>query len=171
MSTPDTITVPAAVAVLRTPRGLHLLDRTERGALHLIRIAADGRLALTTATIWPGSILHTLEDAVGGSAERIPLAHGIDAWVNTEGFVLDLPPNPIGTAVCAAVTTAMPPALLTGPVVFCAQYDVAVIGTSPTESPSVLADAAGLNQAQQRTIIRAWGAAIPPVARLAPGDS
>jgi len=171
MTTPDTITGSVDVAALRTPLDLHLLRRTERGALRLIRIAADGRLVLTTATIWPGSILHTLEDAVGGSAERIPLADGVDAWVNTEGFVLDLPPNPIGTAVCAAVTTAMSPGLLTGPVVFCAQYDVAVIGTSPTESPSVLADAAGLNQAQQRTIIRAWRAAIPPVARFALGDS
>lgn len=132
------------------------VDSTSRGMLSHIRIAPDGQLALTTATLWPASVLQLLQAGVGGLVERVGLRNGIDAWIHEEGLVLGLPPNPIATAVCGALAAPRARQILLGPVVFCGQRD---------------ADAASLNAAQQLAILDAWRAAVrahtnnPPVGR------
>lgn len=77
----------------------------------------------TTITAQPWnpdtSTLDHLQSAVGGLIELLELQPDLSAWVNEEGRIHNLPPNPLATALAITLCPNLQGTpLLMGPVVF-----------------------------------------------------
>jgi hypothetical protein len=87
----------------------------------LIRPGADTAVEVDIDARGALDDLRALQGLVGGYVDFIPLAHGAVAHVNEDGHPLDLPPNPLGTAV--AIELGWKGAMLVGPVVLLGARD------------------------------------------------
>jgi hypothetical protein len=108
-------------------------------------VAPDGQLTFTRATNPTADSLEILQNAVGGLIDLVRLEHHLDAYVNDEGLILRLPPNPVGTAMCELLADGYVQPVLVGPIVFVGEYDD---------------ETASLTGGQRRLIIDAWSEAI-----------
>lgn len=108
-------------------------------------VAPDGQLTFVRATNPTADSLEILQNAVGGLIDLVRLEHHLDAYVNDEGLLLRLPPNPVGTAMCELLADGYVQPLLVGPIVFVGEYDD---------------ETASLTGGQRRLIIDAWSEAI-----------
>ncbi|MBT8227590.1 MAG: DUF3846 domain-containing protein [Dactylosporangium sp.] len=119
-------------------------------------VAPDGQLTFTRATDPTADSLEILQNAVGGLIDLVRLEHHLDAYVNDEGLLLRLPPNPVGTAMCQLLADGYVQALLVGPIVFVGEYDDETVS---------------LTGGQRRLVIDAWSEAIAATSVDAGPDS
>lgn len=108
-------------------------------------VAPDGRLTFTRATNPTADALEILQNAVGGLIDLVRLEHQLDAYINDEGLLLNLPPNPVGTAMCELLNDGHVQPLLVGSIAFVGECD---------------GETVSLTGGQRRLIIDAWSEAI-----------
>jgi hypothetical protein len=108
-------------------------------------VTPDGRLIFTRATDPTGDTLEILQNTVGGLIDCVRLEHHLDAYLNDEGLLLGLSPNPVGTAMCQVLNDGYFQPLLVGPIVFVGETDGETVSLTPR---------------QRRLIIDAWSQAI-----------
>jgi hypothetical protein len=108
-------------------------------------VAPDGQLTFVRAANPTADSLEILQNAVGGLIELVRLEHQLDAYINEEGLLLRLPPNPVGTAMCELLADGYVQPVLVGPIVFVGEDD---------------AETVSLTGGQRHLIIDAWSEVI-----------